>query len=201
VLELKIQGRGGQGAQLAGEVLATVFFRGGKFVQAFSSYGGARRGTPVSTFIRVDDRPIQLRCDIEEPDAVICFDATLMGPALLAGTKPETVVLVNSARPPEDFAELGFSGLATVDALAIARSLGLGRIVNSAVLGAFARVIGEPDIDFLAGIIREVSPSKQEQNAQSAYEGYRLVRLAAGEPAGSAGSGGSRVERCAGRAE
>jgi pyruvate ferredoxin oxidoreductase gamma subunit len=175
LLELKILGRGGQGAQLAGEVLATAFFRAGRYVQAFSTYGGARRGTPVSTFIRVAERPIRLRCDIEEPDVVVFFDSTLINPVMLSGVTEQTVVLVNSARAPGDFAHLGLSRLATVDALAIAGAAGLGRIVNSAVLGAFARVVGEPDIDFLAGIIQEVSPAKQEQNAASAREGYRLV--------------------------
>ena len=47
-------------------------------MQSFASYGGARRGTPVSSFIRVDDRPIRVRCDIEQADAILCFDASLL---------------------------------------------------------------------------------------------------------------------------
>lgn len=184
MIQLRIQGRGGQGAQMAGEVLATTFFRAGMFVQAFSTYGGARRGTPVATFIRVDDKPVRLRCDIEEPDAVVCFDSTLMVPDLLAGATPQTIVLVNSGRPPEEFAHLGCSRIATVDALAIARANQLGRIVNSAVLGALARLLGQPDIDFLAAVIREMSPSKQEENARSAVDGYRLVKVGGGELGG-----------------
>ena len=59
MLQIIIQGRGGQGAQTAGNLLAKAFFAEGKQVQAFASYGGARRGTPVSSFIRVDDRPVR----------------------------------------------------------------------------------------------------------------------------------------------
>src|SRR3972149_5535456 len=66
MLQIVIHGRGGQGAQLAGNLLAMAFFAEGRQVQTFATYGGARRGTPVSSSIRVDDRPIRLRCDIEQ---------------------------------------------------------------------------------------------------------------------------------------
>ncbi len=84
MLQIIIQGRGGQGAQTAGNLLAMAFFAAGRQVQAFSSYGGARRGTPVSSFIRVADRPIRVRCDIEQADAILCFDASLLEGRLLA---------------------------------------------------------------------------------------------------------------------
>ena len=183
MLQLRIQGRGGQGAQLAGEVLATAFFQEGKYVQAYSTYGGARRGTPVSTFIRVDDDPVRERCDIEEPDAILCFDPSLLSPALLSGVRPDTVVLVNSTRAPEQFADLGPMRIATVDALAIAQDNGLGRIVNSTLLGAFARVMGAPQLDVLLQVVREVSPRKTEENVKSARDGYELVRTVEGAAA------------------
>jgi pyruvate ferredoxin oxidoreductase gamma subunit len=186
LLQIRMQGRGGQGAQVAGEVLARAFFRSGRFVQAFSTYGGARRGIPVSTSIRVGDSPIVLRCDIERPDAVVCFDETLIGPAFLAGVSSRTAVLINSSRAPEAF-DLGLPLVCTVDGLAIARRAGLGPIVNSAVLGAFARVLGEPDLELLAGVISEFSPAKQEENVASAREAYQSVR---GQGPGMPGSAG-----------
>ena len=48
VLQIIIQGRGGQGAQTAGNLLAMAFFAEGRQVQCFASYGGARRGTQGS---------------------------------------------------------------------------------------------------------------------------------------------------------
>ena len=50
MLQILIQGRGGQGAQTAGNLLARTFFAEGKYVQTFATYGGARRGTPVNSF-------------------------------------------------------------------------------------------------------------------------------------------------------
>ena len=81
-----------------------AFFAEGREVQSFATYGGARRGTPVSSFIRVDDRPIRLRCDIEQADALLCFDASLLEGRLLAAAGPSTLIVVNSRRPPEHFA-------------------------------------------------------------------------------------------------
>ena len=52
MLQLIIQGRGGQGAQLAGKIMADMFFKEGKDVLVYATYGGARRGTPVSSSLR-----------------------------------------------------------------------------------------------------------------------------------------------------
>ena len=41
MLEIIIQGRGGQGAQTAGNLLAGAFHAQGLHVQCFASYGGA----------------------------------------------------------------------------------------------------------------------------------------------------------------
>ncbi|MBI2318822.1 MAG: 2-oxoacid:acceptor oxidoreductase family protein, partial [Betaproteobacteria bacterium] len=71
MLQFFIQGRGGQGAQTAGTILAQMFFQEGKEVLVYSTYGGARRGTPVSSSLRIDDKPIRMRCDIENPDAIL----------------------------------------------------------------------------------------------------------------------------------
>ncbi len=40
MLQIRMHGRGGQGAQMAAQMLATAFFREGKYVQAFATYGG-----------------------------------------------------------------------------------------------------------------------------------------------------------------
>ncbi len=169
---------------MAGEVLAITYFREGKYVQAFSSYGGARRGTPVSTFIRVDTEPVRERCDIIEPDAIVCFDPSLLSPALMSGAGPDTVILINSTRAPEQFADMGDHRFATLDALAVAQKNGVGRFVNSAILGAFAKVMGSPDVEFLAEVVRDVSPARKNENAAAVLDGYQMVRIKGEEGSG-----------------
>jgi pyruvate ferredoxin oxidoreductase gamma subunit len=153
-----------------------AFFAEGREVQCFATYGGARRGTPVSSFIRVDDRPIRVRCDIERADALLCFDASLLAGRLLATARPGALIVVNSHRSPAEFAaELPGYRVLPVDGLAIAKRNGLGRIVNSALLGAFARAIEAPSLDTLSRTITETAPKHGPENALACLEGYRAV--------------------------
>jgi pyruvate ferredoxin oxidoreductase gamma subunit len=177
VLEIIIQGRGGQGAQTAGNLLAMAFFAQGLQVQAFASYGGARRGTPVSSFLRVDDRPVRLRCDIERADAILCFDATLLQGALLAAADSETLIVVNSARSAAQFREtLPGYRVVPVDGLAISRRLGLGRIVNSALLGGLACAVGDPPLPLLEKLLLEESPKLRDENVAACTDGWLAVQ-------------------------
>jgi len=176
VLEIIIQGRGGQGAQTAGNLLAAAFFGAGKQVQSFASYGGARRGTPVSSFIRVDDRPVRLRCDIERADAILCFDASLLEARLLAAADARTLIVVNSARGAAEFARtLPQHRVLPVDGLGISRRRGLGRIVNSALLGGFARAIGAPSLAVLQATLAERSPKLHDENRAACDDGWAAV--------------------------
>ena len=175
MLEIMIQGRGGQGAQTAGNLLARTFFEIGREVQSFATYGGARRGTPVSSFIRVDDRPIRLRCDIERPDAILCFDASLLAGKLLGCATADTLIVVNSAGPLAPFEGSENYRLLPIDGLAVARANGLGRIVNSALLGGFARALGAPPIEALAATIEAAAPVKKGENARACRAGFALA--------------------------
>ena len=176
MLEIIIQGRGGQGAQTAGNLLAMAYFSEGRQVQAFASYGGARRGTPVSSFIRVDDQPVRLRCDIERADAILCFDASLLQGALLKAAHAGTLIVVNSARSSAEFRETmpGYRVI-PVDGLGISRRQGLGRIVNSALLGGLARAVGDPPLPVLERLLLEQSPKLREQNVAACTDGYHAV--------------------------
>ncbi|MBX3643435.1 MAG: 2-oxoacid:acceptor oxidoreductase family protein [Rubrivivax sp.] len=176
MLQIVIQGRGGQGAQTAGNLLAAAFFAAGRQVQCFASYGGARRGTPVSSMLRVDERPIRLRCDIDRADAVLCFDASLLGPALLGCADERTLVVVNAAQRADHFAAaLPGHHVLPLDGLAIARRHGLGRIVNSALIGGLARAVGAPPLATLLQTLHEGSPRQREQNLAACRDGWQAV--------------------------
>jgi len=176
LLEIIIQGRGGQGAQTAGNLLASAFHAQGLHVQCFASYGGARRGTPVNSYIRVDQKPVRVRCDIERADAILCFDASLLEGRLLASADAKTLIVVNSARSAIEFAQaLPGKRVIPVDALTIARQQGLGRIVNSVLLGALARVIEAPELSVLTQALVDNAPKQHDENVAACTEGYRFA--------------------------
>ncbi len=176
VLQIIVQGRGGQGAQTAGNLLATAFHREGRHIQSFSTYGGARRGTPVSSFIRVDDRPIRLRCDIEQADALLCFDSSLLTTSFLERAAHGALIVVNAGPNAGDWSQRDDIRIVPVDGIAMARKHGLGRIVNSCLLGAFACALGAPAMDVLQQVIVEAAPTRKPENASACRDAYDHMR-------------------------
>jgi pyruvate ferredoxin oxidoreductase gamma subunit len=71
MLEIRIHGRGGQGVVTAAELLSIAAFREGQYAQAFPSFGSERMGAPVTSFCRIDARPIRVREPIDRPDVVV----------------------------------------------------------------------------------------------------------------------------------
>jgi 2-oxoisovalerate ferredoxin oxidoreductase gamma subunit len=181
MIEIRIHGRGGQGAVIASKVLAAAVFREGKFVQSFPSFGVERRGAPVTAFTRIDDHPIRLRCQIYEPDHLVILDPTLRQAVdVTVGLKPGGWIVINSSKPPSAFALPADYHVATVDASAIAIRQRLGPasapIVNTAILGAFARVTGLVSLEALQAAVRDAVPVKQDANVSATEEAYHDVR-------------------------
>jgi 2-oxoacid:acceptor oxidoreductase gamma subunit (pyruvate/2-ketoisovalerate family) len=182
--ELRIHGRGGQGAVIASKVLAVAVFREGRWVQSFPAFGVERRGAPVTAFLRIDDTPIRLRCEITAPDDLIVLDPTLVDAIdVAAGLKPGGGILINTDRPATRYAALADRfRVATVDASRIAASHGIGSrtqpIVNTAILGAFARWSGLVGLDSVCAAIGEEIRHRPEANVAAAREAADAVLIA-----------------------
>jgi len=148
-MEMTIFGRGGQGGVTLAKLIATTYFREGKYVQAFGVYAAERSGAPLQAFVRIDDEEITNHNQIREPDHVVVIDRTLIGRHIASGLKPAGWIILNTPDAPAAFAEM-FPGrqVATVDATEIAVANGLGTkavpIVNTTMLGAIARILGLP---------------------------------------------------------
>lgn len=179
--ELRIHGRGGQGAVIASKVLAVAVFREGRWVRSFPAFGVERRGAPVTAFLRLADTPIRLRCEITAPDELIILDATLVDAIdVTAGLKPGGGILINTDRSPSAYPKLTSRfRVATVDAGAIATAHGIGSrsqpIVNTAILGAFATWSGIVTLDNVCEAIAEEVPSRSADNQAAAREAAEAV--------------------------
>lgn len=180
MIEIRFHGRGGQGAVIGANLLAEAAFRDGKDVQAFPYFGVERRGAPVTAFTKIDDKPIRVKSNIYEPDYVIVLDPSLVGNIdVTEGLKPAGKVLVNTTRKPEELKKLIGDKVGCVDANGIAIKHKLGSknapIVNTAILGAFAKFTDVIKIDLLISAIKESVPTKPEENAAAAMEAYESV--------------------------
>lgn len=179
--ELRIHGRGGQGAVVASKVLASALFLEGRSVQSFPAFGVERRGAPVTAFLRVSDGPILLRCEITEPDDVIVLDPTLIKAIdVTQGLKSGGGILINTDRPPGTYAGLARRfRVSLVDASAIARRFELGSktqpIVNTAILGALAADSGMVSLESVCQSIAEAVQMKTGANIEAAREAARSV--------------------------
>ncbi|MGD0229559.1 MAG: 2-oxoacid:acceptor oxidoreductase family protein [Syntrophorhabdales bacterium] len=180
--EIKFIGRGGQGAVIASQILAKVFFLMGRYPQCFSVFGGERRGAPVASFLRVDDKKIFLKCEIRRPDEMIFMAPDLVDEKEVKETLKENgLLLINNALKTDPFTKgLGGFRLALVDALAVSEAAGLGATINTAMLGAYAKASGAISMACLEEAIRETVPAKIEENIAAARRAYELTRVAKG---------------------
>ncbi len=155
--EIRIHGRGGQGAVLAGSILATALVHEGNHVIAVPSFGFERRGAPVASFLRTDAREIRQMTNIYRPDCVLCIDPTV-GRAvnIFDGIKDDGTWLQTTSRPigeldvPEKVTTVGLC-----DAVAHALEIFKRPITNTLMLGAFARTTGLVSLDALRAAVED----------------------------------------------
>ncbi len=179
LVEIRWHGRGGQGAVTASEIVAKAVIAEGRYAQAFPSFGVERRGAPVEAFTRIDDKPIYIRSKIYEPDIIVVLDPTLLGPELAKGLKKGGLAIVNTEKSPDEVRKmLGRDDVkvAVVDATKIALETLKRPIVNTAILGAFAKVTGLVSLDKLLEAVKEkVPPRTVEANLEAVKRAYEEV--------------------------
>jgi 2-oxoacid:acceptor oxidoreductase gamma subunit (pyruvate/2-ketoisovalerate family) len=182
MIEIKIVGTGGQGAVLAGKLLADAALESGYETQAFASYGYARRGGTVASYVRISKEKILVHSEIYEPDYIVFMSEDLTkDPKAVADLKEGGTLLINSDQPPEYFASLGNFKIFTVKADTIALEKGLKLpsgipIINTAVLGAVGRIISVVGIKNLAEAIKKQGIPNPAKNISAAEEAYRELK-------------------------
>jgi pyruvate ferredoxin oxidoreductase gamma subunit len=151
VIEIRIHGRGGQGNVVAANLLAMAAFEEKRYGQAFPNFGAERRGAPVMAFVRIDDKPIRRRNQVQHPAFLIIQDEALLHiPGITAGLLEGGGVLVNSKKSSEELSRQAGMDLVTLPASTLALEH-LGRPVpNTALLAAFLTLTGLFPVDSLA---------------------------------------------------
>jgi pyruvate ferredoxin oxidoreductase gamma subunit/2-oxoisovalerate ferredoxin oxidoreductase gamma subunit len=181
--EIRFHGRGGQGVVIASKLLASASALENHYVQAFPLFGGERRGAPVKAFTRLSPDRILVRSNVYTPDCIVVLDASLIDVEdITIGLKPSGQVLINSPKEPMHFASLSSFQVGSVDAskIAIAHQIGSKNspIVNTAILGAFARMTGLVSLKSILNSLDQYVPDKiLSQNRDAVAEAYEKVCL------------------------
>jgi 2-oxoacid:acceptor oxidoreductase gamma subunit (pyruvate/2-ketoisovalerate family) len=177
-LEVRVHGRGGQGGVTCAKLIATLYSQMGLQVQTFGDYGSERSGAPVQAFTRVDRVAITNRNKVYQPHHLIVLDDSLMGSQVLSGAAPGAMLLLNTRADLESYADrYANCRFGVVDATAIAREHGIGSnavvIVNTTMLGAYARLLGVP-LTVLESAYASLGLSDDLAAAQHAYDTVRM---------------------------
>jgi pyruvate ferredoxin oxidoreductase gamma subunit len=163
--------------------MAETAIQMGKFAQAFPSFGPERRGAPVTSFLRISEKPIRIREKVYQPDVVVVLDPTVMNVTKVdAGLKPDGYLLVNTHRSAADLrAQYGFTQkIATLDAMQIALEYLKVPITNTVMLGVFAKILGEatPE-DVKEPFLARFGPKLGEKNLAAFEKAYADSKLEA----------------------
>ncbi len=179
--EIRFHGRGGQGTVLASISLAKAFFDSGYHVQTFPVFGVERRGAPVEAYLRIDSsEKILTKSNVYTPDHIVVMDSKLLGSIdVTKGLKKGGWILINAKEMPKDLSKFKGYKIALIDASNIALSNGLGTktspIINTAMLGAFAKMMNIPNIEFIEKAILDEVPVKRKENVQAARDAFAKV--------------------------
>ncbi len=180
-LEVRVHGRGGQGGVTCAKLCALVYSRLGLFAQTFGDYGMERAGAPVRAYTRIDRNPIKNRNKIYSPEHLLILDPSLLDLGVMDGALPGSLVLLNTHENLSAFERLHEQfRFATVNATEIARKHHIGTrsvvIVNTAIVGAYARVVGLP-IDLLKETYSSLGLHNDFGAAREAYDSVILREI------------------------
>lgn len=158
--EIRIHGRGGQGAVTAAELIAVAAFYDGKFSQAFPNFGVERRGAPIMAYVRIGGEAIRLREQVYTPDYLIIQDPTLITttPEILDGLSKCSGILINSEKT--DWPMFKGKRVMIVPATKIALEKIGKPFMNTALVGAFAAMSELVTLKSLERAIEERFPAE-----------------------------------------
>ena len=173
--ELLLTGIGGQGIQLAAQVLARAAIAEGRQVQMFGSYGGMMRGGNTEATVVVADGAIEAPPTVAETWSAIFLHHDFSGPTR-AKLRPGSLVLVNTSIFTGAFeGTFDADTYRVVDVPATDLAVDLGNIMAASMvmLGAY---VAATDIVTLDGVDDAIAASLPAYRTQHVALNARAVR-------------------------
>lgn len=184
--EIRLESIGGLGANVAAQIFAEAGVHyAGLNASNFASYGSEKKGSPVKGFIRFapGDEHIRDATPVERPHVLGVFHEALLrsGAGVLGGLFPDSIVIVNTRRQPDEMARLIGRTTGTVGVLpALDIAVAEGSRVNMAMLGALTKACGfispEAVEEAIRGSLGVRYPRLLPANLQAFRRGYEEVQ-------------------------
>jgi Pyruvate/2-oxoacid:ferredoxin oxidoreductase gamma subunit len=177
--ELLMTGIGGQGVQLAAQLLAKAATRSGRHVQLFGSYGGMMRGGNTDATLIIGDEPVQAPPMVSWAWSALVMHHEFAEPTLARLTGGGLLVVntgvVTSFEVDPSVQVLAFP------ASELAIKLGAAAAATMVALGAYAEATGIVSIDELIDTLPEALPSYRRQHIESNVRALQAGASAATE--------------------
>jgi len=176
-MDIIINAKGGQQATEAAGLMVLAADFEGKFGQSHPSFICERKGTPIRTFLRLDDQPITIRNRVYTADCNVFADRRMVDVMDLAqGLKEGGTVILDAPKKPSNLRLNGkIKKAGIVDATGIANKL-LGPAflpqTGLPIMAALAATTGFVSLDAIIKAIR------QRMSGDEAWRAEEAVRLA-----------------------
>lgn len=172
-------GRGGQGVVIAAQILAeAAYLESFKGVTSAPTFGPERRGAPVTASTRISGDPIRTFSQIDMADTVIVMDESLFKVVdILGKVRKGGTIIINTAAPEKVGGLNGCGKAAFVNAAGIAIRhrlvAGGAPVVNTPLLGAFAKATGLISLDNIEKVLKKKLPREiADANFAAVNEAY-----------------------------
>jgi pyruvate ferredoxin oxidoreductase gamma subunit/phenylglyoxylate dehydrogenase gamma subunit len=179
--EIRFHGRGGQGAVLAIQILAKALVHEGKFIKGVPSFGFERRGAPVTSYLRFDDKEIRQTTNIYHPDWIVCIDPTLFRTIdIFQGVKDNGLLVQATSKEikeldiPEKIKKVGLCNAYHIALEVIGRP-----ITNTIMLGALVKTTEVVSLTSLLSALEDTAfrDAVLQINVDAVTRGYNETKV------------------------
>jgi pyruvate ferredoxin oxidoreductase gamma subunit len=173
VLEIRFHGISGEGVVTAADLLAGAAVLDGKWSQSLPYFTTERRGSPVVSFVRINDSPIWVKSFIQNPDLVVVTNPAVMKfVKVTEGMKESARLLVNTPKSASELELGGKTHIRTIDANKIASETIKKPIANVILLGA---LLGVEEVVSFNSLKEAVSQEFPEELAKKNLAGMQMA--------------------------
>jgi 2-oxoacid:acceptor oxidoreductase gamma subunit (pyruvate/2-ketoisovalerate family) len=177
--EIRLHGRGGQGAVSAADMLVAAFAHEGKHAAGFPFFGSERRGAPTTAFVRFGTETVREKTKIYTPHCLWVFDPKQIAtPSVYSGLRKDSVLVTNISEPLSEKPHENIQLMGTVSANPIAwEVLGIPA-VSTCMLGAFAATTRWVELDSILAILPKYFQGKiLEKNFVCVERGFKETTI------------------------
>lgn len=179
--EIRIHGRGGQGAVTTSEIIVYAAVHDGKFGACFPYFGFEKKGGPVSAFVRIDEKKIREKNQVYNPNCIMVIDPTLLNSVdVFAGAKEDSILVINTKSIDGIDFPKNITKVAYIDANTASMDIFGKLLPNTIVLGAFVKATNWVSLEKVSEKTQSVWGPKNLSAIEFGYNNVTIVEVNGG---------------------